>query len=59
MVTLTIGELERLEVLTHLAERRLTQRRAAVRLGLSPRQVGRRIRRFAARGAAGRRGTAD
>jgi len=59
MVTLTMEELERLEVLTQLAERRLPQWRAAERLGLSPRQVGRLVRRFAARGAAGRRGTAD
>ncbi len=59
MVTLTMEELERLEVLTHLAARRLTQRRAAERLGLSTRQVRRLVRRFAARGAAGRRGTAD
>ena len=48
MVTLTMEELERLEVLTQLAERRLTQRRAAERLGLSARQVRRLARRFAA-----------
>jgi transposase len=53
MVTLTMGELERLEVLTQLAGRRLTQRRAAERLGLSARQVRRLVRRFAADGAAG------
>lgn len=53
MVTLTMGELERLEVLTQLAARRLPQRRAAERLGLSPRQVRRLVRRFAADGAAG------
>jgi len=50
MVTLTMGELERLEVLTQLAERRLPQRRAAERLGLSTRQVRRLVRRFAAGG---------
>lgn len=52
MVTLTMEELERLEVLTQLAERRLTQRRAAERLGLSTRQMRRLARRFAAGGAA-------
>ena len=52
MVTLTMGELERLEVLTQLAERRLPQRRAAERLGLSVRQVRRLARRFATAGAA-------
>jgi transposase len=53
MVTLSMEELERLEVLTRLAERRLTQRRAAEQLGLSARQVRRLVRRFAAGGAAG------
>jgi len=53
MVTLTMGELERLEVLTQLAERRVPQRRAAERLGVSTRQVRRLVRRFAAGGAAG------
>lgn len=52
MVTLTMEELERLEVLTQLAERRLTQRRAAERLGLSPRQVRRLVGRLTAGGAA-------
>lgn len=53
MVTLTMEELERLEVLTQLAERRMSQRRAAERLGLGTRQVRRLVRRFAADGAAG------
>ena len=53
MVTLTMGELERLEVLTQLAGRRLTQRRAAERLGLGTRQVRRLVRRLASAGAAG------
>lgn len=53
MVTLTMGELERLEVLTQLAERRVPQRRAAERLGVSTRHVRRLARRFAADGAAG------
>ena len=52
MVTLTMEELERLEVLTRLAERRLPLRRAAEQLQLSPRQVRRLARRFAAGGAA-------
>ena len=53
MVTLTMGELDRLQVLTQLAERRLTRRRAAALLGLSERQVRRLCARFAAAGAAG------
>ncbi len=52
MVTLTMEELERLEVLTQLAARRLPQWRAAERLGLSPRQIRRLARRVAAGGAA-------
>jgi len=38
-VALTMGELDRLQVMTQLAERRLTRRRAAALLGLSARQV--------------------
>ena len=53
MVTLTMGELDRLTVLTQLAARRLTQQRAAEQLRLTTRQVRRLIRRFAAAGAAG------
>jgi Homeodomain-like domain len=52
-VALTMGELDRLQVLTQLAERRLTRRRAAALLGVSARQVRRVYRRFQACGAAG------
>src|SRR4029453_7223681 len=38
-VALTTGELDRLHVMTQLAERRLTRRRAAALLGLSARRV--------------------
>ena len=39
-------ELDRLEIIGRVAERRLTQRKAAERLGLSLRQVGRLCRAF-------------
>jgi hypothetical protein len=38
-VALTMGELDRLQVVTRIAERRLTRRWAATLLGLSERQV--------------------
>jgi transposase len=46
-------ELDRLEILGRVAERRLTQRRAAERLGLSERQVRRLCRALGQQGAAG------
>ncbi len=49
---LTMGELDRLQILTRLAERRLTQRRAAALLGLGTRQVRRLSRAFQGDGAA-------
>src|SRR2546426_6987460 len=56
-VALTMGELDRLQVMTQLAERRLTRRRAAALLGLSARQVRRLYRAFRRDGAkAWRRG---
>src|SRR5439155_25219337 len=42
-VGLTMGELDRLQVMTRIAERRLTRRRVAALLGLSERQT-RRLR---------------
>ena len=52
-VALTMGELDRLQLMTRIAERRLTRRRAAERLGLSERPVRRLSRAFARAGAAG------
>jgi Winged helix-turn helix len=52
-VGLTMGELDRLQVMTRIAERRLTRRTAAALLGLSERQVHRLYRRFTDAGAAG------
>src|SRR5437773_9398960 len=52
-VALTMGELDRLQLMTRIAERRLTRRRAAERLGLSERPVRRLSREFARAGAAG------
>jgi hypothetical protein len=46
-------ELDRLQVLTRIAERRLSRRRAAVLLGLSERQVRRLYEAFTQAGAAG------
>ena len=45
-VALTMGELDRLQILTQLAERQLTRRRAGELLGLSERQVRRLVRAF-------------
>jgi hypothetical protein len=50
-VALTMGELDRLQVMSQLAARRLTRRRAAVLLGLSQRQVRRLYRAFRRDGA--------
>ena len=50
-VALTMGELDRLQVMSQLAERRLTRRRAAALLGLSERQVRRLYRAFRRDGA--------
>ena len=52
-VALTMGELDRLQVMTQLAERRLTRRRAAALLGLSARHVRRLYRAFRRDGATG------
>jgi hypothetical protein len=52
-LTLSMTELDRLQVLTRIAERRLTRRRAAVLLGLSERQVRRLYAAFTRDGAAG------
>jgi len=52
-VGLTMGELDRLQIMTRIAERRLTRRKAAALLGLSERQVRRLLRRFRRAGAAG------
>jgi hypothetical protein len=52
-VTMSVRELDRLEVLGRVAERRLTQRRAAEQLGLSVRQVRRLCRALGQQGAAG------
>jgi hypothetical protein len=52
-LTLTMKELDRLQVLTRIAERRLTRRRAAELLRLSERQVRRLYQAFARAGAAG------
>ena len=50
---LSMGEADRAVVLAQVAERRLTQREAAARLGLSVRQVKRLLARYRERGAAG------
>jgi len=50
-VGLTMGELDRLQIMSRLAERRLTRRRAAALLGLSERQVRRLYRAFRRDGA--------
>jgi transposase len=50
-VVLTMGELDRLQIMTKLAERRLTRRRAAALLGVSERQVRRLYRAFRRDGA--------
>lgn len=52
-LTLSMTELDRLQVLTRIAERRLTRRRAAALLGLSERQVRRLYEAFTQVGAAG------
>lgn len=52
-LTLSMTELDRLQVLTRIAERRLTRRRAAALLGLSERQVRRLYEAFTRDGAAG------
>lgn len=48
-----MGELDRLQIMTRIAERRLTRRRAAALLGLSERQVRRLYRAFRRDGAKG------
>jgi hypothetical protein len=52
-VGLTMGELDRLQIMTRIAERRLARRKAAALLGLSERQLHRLYRRFTDAGAAG------
>ncbi len=52
-VTMSAKELDRLEVLGRVVERRLTQRQAAEQLGLSERQVRRLCRALRRQGAAG------
>jgi homeodomain-containing protein len=52
-LTLSMKELDRLQVMTRIAERRLTRRRAAGLLTISERQVRRLYRVFVQHGAAG------
>jgi len=52
-VTLSRKELDRLQMMTRIAEKRLTRRRAAELLGMSERQVRRLYAAYQARGAAG------
>src|SRR5437763_386545 len=52
-LTLSMKELDRLQVLTRIAERRLTRRRAAGLLQIGERQVRRLYRAFVQDGAAG------
>lgn len=52
-VTMSTRELDRLEILGRVAERRLTQRQAAEQLGLTERQVARLCRSLRQHGAAG------
>ncbi len=52
-LTMSAKELDRLEIIGRVAERRLTQRKAAERLGLSLRQVERLCRAFRTDGVAG------
>lgn len=52
-LTLSHEELDRLQIMTRVAGRRLSQRRAAELLGLTERQVRRLYRAFKAHGAAG------
>src|SRR5712692_3043913 len=52
-LTLSMKELDRLQVLTRIAERRLTRRRAAGLLQIGERQVRRLYRAFVQAGAAG------
>ena len=52
-LTMSARELDRLAVIGRASERRLTQREAAERLGLSLRQVERLIRRYRSDGAPG------
>ena len=52
-VALTMGELDRLQIMSQLAERRLTRRRAGALLGLSARQIRRLYRAFVGDGAGG------
>jgi transposase len=52
-LTMSAKELDRLEIIRRVTERRLTQRKAAERLSLSLRQVERLCRAFRTNGAAG------
>ena len=52
-LTMSARELDRLEIIRRVTERRLTQRMAAERLSLSLRQVERLCRAFRTSGAAG------
>ncbi len=52
-LTMSAKELDRLEIISRVTERRMTQRKAAERLGLSLRQAKRLCRAFRTNGAAG------
>ena len=52
-VLLSMGEADRVGVIRDVVEKRLTQREAALRLGLGVRQVKRLVSRYRERGAAG------
>jgi len=53
IVIMSVKEIERLKVVTDVIEKRISRKKAAVRLNLSSRQIRRLIKRFKAEGAQG------
>ena len=53
IMAISVREIEKLKVITDVIEKRISRKKAAVRLNLSSRQIRRLIKRFKAEGASG------
>ena len=53
IIAMSIKEIERLKIITDVIEKKITRKKAALRLNLSSRQIRRLIKRFKAEGASG------
>ncbi len=53
IIPMSVREIERLKVIADVIEKRISQKKASIRLNLSLRQIRRLVKRFKAEGASG------